>query len=192
MKRGLATLGARWTVVLVVLLFAGCVSSYHQRYVQPEKMAGKGRNVAVLPLVNLTSHPQAGRIVGDVLSTELYAVSGFHLMERTEMQERINASDDDVEAVMDKAVAQKLGKELGADLVVYGSVSEFRYKRGIDQSPAVGINLRMLDVNTGEVLWAASMSKTGGCFITCDDSLNRLAQVVCRDMVQAMLGAAQR
>ncbi|MFW5487774.1 MAG: CsgG/HfaB family protein [Desulfovibrio sp.] len=169
-------------------LLTACTNSHRVNYVQSREISAHKRFVAVLPLVNLTSHPFAGRIVGDILSSELYAATSFTFMERTAMAEKIKGKDDDLEFVMDKAVAQRLGRELGVDTVVYGSVTEYRYKLGIDQDPVVGINLRLLDVGSGKVLWASSMSKTGGCWFICEDSLNRLAQDVCESMVKEMAG----
>lgn len=172
--------------LLALILTTACSSSYHRQFIDAPGISSGKRHVAVLPLVNLTSHPNAGRAVGDLLATEMYGLPGFAFLERTAMQEGIKGKDEDLEYVMDNAVAQKLGQKLGVDTVVYGSVTEYGYKRGIDQSPAVGVNLRMLDVASGSVLWAASSSENGGCFWVCDDSLNRLAQVVVGKMVRSM------
>jgi len=176
-----------WVLVLCTALLAtACSGSYHRQFIDAPGIVAGQRHVAVLPLVNLTAHPNAGRAVGDMLATEMYGLPGFTFLERTAMQEGIKGKDEDLEYVMDNAVARKLGQRLGVDTVVYGSVTEYGYKRGIDQSPAVGVNLRMLDVKSGEVLWAASSSENGGCFWVCDDSLNRLAQVVVGKMVQSL------
>jgi curli biogenesis system outer membrane secretion channel CsgG len=145
--------------------------------------------VAVLPLVNLTSYPHAGRIVGDLLTTELYASTRFRIMERTSLLEALKGASTDLDEVLDNTVALKIGRDLGVDTVVFGSVTEYRYKRGLDEDPVVGINIRMLDVKSREIIWAGSSSDTGGCFWFCEDSLNRLAQKVCRDMVGMMIKA---
>ncbi len=155
-------------------------------YVQPQGIASDARLVAVLPLVNLTTTPNAGRIVSDLLSTELYASTRFKLMESTEMLKRVKGDSDDLEFVMEDVVAQKIGSKLGVDTVVYGSVSEYQYKRGVNQSPTVGINLKMIDVPSGKVLWASSSSNSGGCFFGCTDSLNSVAQDTLAEMVQTM------
>jgi len=177
------------SMLFVALLCSACSSSYHRQFIDAPSISTGQRHVAVLPLVNLTAHPNAGRAVGDILATEMYGLPGFTFLERTAMQEGIKGRDEDLEYAMDNAVAQKLGRKLGVDTVVYGSVTEYGYKRGIDQSPAVGVNLRMLDVASGAVLWAASSSENGGCFWVCDDSLNRLAQEIVGKMVASMSAA---
>ncbi|MDD4952888.1 MAG: CsgG/HfaB family protein [Desulfovibrionaceae bacterium] len=170
------------------LLLAACASSFQRDYVLGKEISSKDRHLAVPPLANLTSHPQAGRIVGEILATELYSVPSFRITEPPGQGPA--GLDEDLELAMDTAAAQKLGRELGVDTVVYGSVGEFRYKRGVDQSPAVGLNLRMIDVPTGRVLWAASMSGTSSGLFGQNDSLNELAQRVCAKAVSSMLAQA--
>ena len=170
----------------VILTFlAGC--AYQRGTVESGTVLQEGRHAAILPLVNLTTYPHAGRIVGDLLTTEMYASSGFRIMESTEMLERLKGEEEDLDRVLDRTVAQRIGARLGVDTVVFGSVTEYRYKRGLDEDPVVGINIRMLDVKSGNILAVGSRSETGGCFWFCEDSLNRLAQKVCHDLVRRMV-----
>ncbi len=171
--------------VILPLFMASC--SYEQSYVKGKEISSRARFVAVLPLVNLTSYPNAGRIVGDLLTTELYARTDFKIAERSSLIDRLRGSEEDLDQVVDSSVALKVGRKLGADTVIYGSVSEYRYKRGLDEDPVVGINILMLDVKTDKIVWAGSNSDSGGCFWFCEDSLNRLAQKICRDMVVTMV-----
>lgn len=152
------------SLLFLIVFLAGCSGSYMKDYVQPQGVASEVRHAAVLPLVNLTTTPNAGRMVSDLLSTELYASTKFDLMESTEMLKRVKGEEDDLEFVMEDVVAQKMGNKLGVDTVIYGSVSEYQYKRGVNQSPTVGINLKMIDVSSGNVLWASSSSQSGGAF----------------------------
>ncbi len=169
----------------VLFFIVSC--SYQQNFVKGTGTHTRARYAAVLPLVNLTSYPHAGRIVGDLLTTEIYAISDFKLMERTQMLEKLKGEEDDIDQVLEKMVALNVGKRLGVDTVIYGSVTEYRYKRGLDEDPVVGINIRMLDVPRQEILWAGSKSGSGGCFWLCEDSLNRLAQKTCHDLVSLMV-----
>lgn len=175
-----------FTVLFSIMLLAGCSGTYMKDYVQPQGIASDARHVAVLPLVNLTTTPNAGRMVSDLLSTELYSSTKFQLMESTDMLKRVKGEGDDLEFVMEDVVAQNIGHKLGVDTVIYGSVSEYQYKRGVNQSPTVGINLKMIDVASGKVLWASSSSKSGGCFFGCTESLNSVAQETLEEMVMTM------
>ncbi|MDK2956416.1 MAG: polysaccharide biosynthesis protein PelC [Desulfovibrionales bacterium] len=183
MFKGLAAIGAG---CVLVLLLSGCGGQYQQQRVDRDRILGQQRYVAVLPLVNLTSHPEAGRIVGDLLATELYAATSFKFLERTELVRQIS-QEEDLELVMDKAAAQQIGEKLGVDTVIYGSVGEYGYLRGLDQGPAVSVTLRLLDVPSGQVLWAASRSESDGCFAVCVNSVSETAQRLLASMVNDML-----
>ncbi|RJQ56077.1 MAG: penicillin-binding protein activator LpoB [Desulfobacteraceae bacterium] len=172
--------------ILWILIFVlSC--SYQQEYVQKDEIHTQARLAAVLPLVNLTSYPNAGRIVQDLLITELYANTHFQIMEQTEVLKRLKGKEPELEPVLENAVVAEVGRELGVDTVIFGSVTEFRYKRGLDENPVAGMNLRLLDVKTNRILWVGSKSASGGCFWFCEDSLNRLAQKICSDLVVSMV-----
>jgi len=173
--------------ILVVLSFVLLACSYEQQYIRHDQIQARARYVAVLPMVNLSSYPHAGRIVGDILTTELYAQSGFQLMEPSMVITRLRQKALEIDDALDKTKALDAARELGVDTVIYGSVGEYRYKRGLNEDPVVGVNLRMIDAKSKKVLWAGSKSKTGGCFWFCEDSLNRLAQEVCNDLVAEMV-----
>ena len=175
-------------VCAVILTFlGGC--AFERGAVETEGLLAQGRHAAILPLVNLTTYPNAGRIVGDLLTTEMYAATDFRIMESTEVIEILRGEEDDLDRVLDRAAARAIGRKLGVDTVVFGSVTEYRYKRGLDEDPVVGINIRMLDVKSGNILAVGSRSETGGCFWFCEDSLNRLAQKVCHTLVRRMVKA---
>lgn len=173
-------------LLLVVLLLSLAACAYEQQYMRKAEIRSRARFAAVLPMVNLSSYPHAGRIVSDILTTELYALSDFQLMEGTSVMNRLQGDAADLDDALDRMVVLDAGQRLGVDTVIYGSVSEYRYKRGLNEDPVVGINIRMLDVKTGKILWAGSQSRTGGCFWFCEDSLNRLAQKVCHALVAEM------
>lgn len=176
-------------VLLACLLLFGCTATYRTQSSDLQDERQKKKLAVLLPLTNLTSYPNAGKIVGDILATELYARANFKILERTEMTEKLQseAKDKDVDVVIDNASALKLAANLGAEIVIYGSVSEYRYKRGLDEEPAIGINLRLLDVSAKRVLWAGSVSATSNCFFMCRDSLNLLAHEKCTELVSDML-----
>lgn len=172
-------------LAILVVLVAGCARSNRTEYFSPQVLSIQ-RTAAVLPLVNLTPQPQAGRIAGDILAGELYGVQGLRFVERTAMQQALRAGEDDLEHVMDVSAAQTLGRKLGVQAVIYGSVTEFAYRRGLDQNPVVGLTVRMLDVESGTVLWAATVSRTGTAPFPGGDSLNMTMQEACAEVVKGL------
>ncbi len=176
-------------LILALLLPFSCLP-YHKHYIKSDAIHSKARHVAVLPFVNLASYPNAGRIICDIITTELYSAPNFQIMEQTEMLEKLKISNEyDFDNILDNHAVKDLGKRLGVNTIVYGSVSEFRYKRGLDEEPIVGINVRMLDVTSGKVLWAGGKSKTGKRYMFKSGSLNDLAHKTCHELVNTLINS---
>jgi polysaccharide biosynthesis protein PelC len=74
-------------LLIVVISLAAC--AYEQQYIRHAEIRSRARYAAVLPMVNLSSYPHAGRIVSDILTTELYAQSNFQLMESSTVINRL-------------------------------------------------------------------------------------------------------
>jgi polysaccharide biosynthesis protein PelC len=182
--------GFNLALLVSLMLNISCQPS-QQSFVKGDKIHSRARYVALLPFENLTSNPQAGKIVTDLMASELYSVPNFQMMEQTEIQEKLRMSEyyseDYLESILDNVSAKKMGKFLGVDTVIFGSVSEYRYKMDLSEVPVVGINIRLLDVESGKILWTASSSKTGRSSWFLKDSLNSLAQKNCHDLVNTML-----
>jgi len=173
----------------VMCFFCGILTScasYHQQYIQKDVIFSKDRNIAVLPFYNLTAYPHAGRIVSDLVQTELYAQTDFQIMDQSEVISQLTKENDDIEMIMNQKKAITIGKMLKVDTVIYGSVTEFRYKRNLNEVPVVSISIRLLDVNANRVLWAGSKSSVGRTCWFCEDALTRLAQTIAHDLVASM------
>ncbi|GFK95130.1 hypothetical protein NNJEOMEG_02988 [Fundidesulfovibrio magnetotacticus] len=178
--------------VLFVLSVSGCAGESVSVYVTPGANLRAKRTVAIMPLANLTTHPSAGQIISDLLYTELRTVQSFRLLENTEVWNRMAGKDQDIEDAALTQRARQLGQDLLVDAVLFGAVTEFRYKRGLDEEPAVGITLRLMDVASGQVLWVATISRVGGCDLFCKDSLSRSAQTICRQMAADIEAAIRK
>ncbi len=177
-------------ILSLMALHISCIQN-EQSFVKAEKIHARARFVAILPFVNLTTNPKAGKIITDLMVSKLYSVPNFQIMEQTALNEKIKKSkeykEDYFEDMLDTISAQKIGKLLGVDTVIFGSVSEYRYKMDLSEVPVVGINIRLLDVESGKILWTASKSKTGRSSWLVKDSLNSLAQKTCHEIVKTML-----
>jgi len=173
---------------IVYLCFWGCIlvscSSYHQQFIEKDVILSKDRHIAVLPFFNLTAYPHAGKIVSDFVLTEFYAQTDFRMMDQTKVMSILNKNDEDMETLLTQTDAVKIGKMLDVDSVIYGSVTEFRYKRSLNEVPVASISIRMLDVKSNRILWAASKSAVGGNCWFCDDALTQLAQSIAHDLVK--------
>jgi len=166
-------------------IIVSCIS-YQQQFIEKDVILSKDRYIAVLPFFNLTAYPHAGKIVSDHVLTEMYAQTNFRMMDQTKVISILNKDDEDMERLMNQTTAMKIGKMLDVDSVIYGTVTEFRYKRSLNEVPVACISIRLLDVNTNRILWAGTKSAVGGKYWFCDDALTRLAQSIAHDLVTSI------
>ena len=138
-----------------VMLLAGCAVT---------ALPGQSLSVpadakfAVLPLSNATDVPLVER------RAQAITVS---LLQQKGLREVVvypqKSTDNPLEAEPAASATQALAwaKQQGARYALSGTVTEWRYKTGVDSEPAVGITLQVTDVPTGQVVWSASGGRSG-------------------------------
>jgi len=151
---------------------SGCGAVTGREYLAPEKERQDIRSAAVLPLENLTSTRDIGKIVADELATEL-AARKISVIDRGRSEASLDRIDVVAGGSIDRLAAQRLGEVLGVDAVVYGSVEEAGDGHAEDgpHHADVGIMVRVLDVRTGGYLLAGSYTACAA-----GDSLTSAAQ----------------
>lgn len=139
---------------------AGCGSLHRSEYLAPEAARQAVRSAAVLPLENLTSRPDVGRIVSEHLATEL-GNGGVKIVNADAAIKKLDLVSG---GTIDRLVALRLGEMLGVDAVVFGSVAEALDGEGSigPRKATVGVTLRVLDVKSGDWLLAGSYSASAG------------------------------
>jgi len=148
-----------------------------------------GASVAVLPFENLTNYPSAGQIAADLVSTELYSLGLYRSVEASRVRNQLVAAKVDVDKLSDSSSAQAVGRTLGVDAVLVGSVSEYGYQHGLREEPVVGLNARLVRSADGAVLWASSQSEAGRGYFS-RDSVNNVAQRVVTRMLHSLRASA--
>jgi TolB-like protein len=171
---------------LLISALTGCGSTSLSQF-STESLGSMPRKAAVFPLANLTTHPYAGQIVGELLFTELKNVHQLSVMSNAESWKAFQGKETDLEEAALHQNVRQAALQLGVDAAFFGSVTEYRYKRGVDEEPVVGVTIRLMDVATGNILWGASLSKAGGCCSFGGDTLSSTAQKVCKDLVNSLL-----
>jgi curli biogenesis system outer membrane secretion channel CsgG len=104
--------------------------------------------VAVLPLAGTD-----GARMADEFSIQLGKLGTFDIVERQRITDLYREQDLDPDRI-DQSTAVEVGKMLGAHAVVMGTVLDYRAGR-------VGANLRLVGVETGEVVWQGSDNLDG-------------------------------
>jgi hypothetical protein len=141
-------------LLLVTLLLVGCSTQQVETAATFPRDAGW----ALLPIVNQSQAPQAGERAEALVETEL-RVRGLHPEHYpvTRPRDPLALIDENQRFQSALQWARKRKLQYG----ITGSVQEWRYKSGLDGEPAAGISLRVIDVSSGKVLWAASGARTG-------------------------------
>lgn len=120
------------------------------------------RTVAVLPFSNLSTTQTAAERVRDTFMTMLQATGQFYVLppgeilrglSRVEIQDPTHPSAEQVVA---------LGKAIGADAVITGTVLEYGEARsGSASANYISMSVDLMETSSGKLVWSASSTKGG-------------------------------
>jgi TolB-like protein len=141
-------------VVPALLLLGGCAVATVS---SSSPALGAGERLAVLPFANLTDVPLAARRA-QAITVSLLRQQGLR-----EVLSYPRPETDLLSASPAPSPRQALqwARRQGARYALGGSVTEWRYKTGVDSEPAVGVVLELRDVADGRVVWSASGARSG-------------------------------
>lgn len=153
------------------LLLAGCCcfgGRSNRRAPAPEQELASGANVYVAPMTSpvrivavmpfQAETELIGRATSDLFVTELLRAGRYDLVERGQLSRVLNEAEVALSGISESdAVA--LGSMLGADGVIIGTVDEYGTiaQRGRNY-PVVGLSVRLIDCESGRVMWSASFA----------------------------------
>jgi TolB-like protein len=138
-----------------LLLLAGCSTTNVGR--APQLAADA--QWAVLPFANHTETPQAG-LRAEAIAENLLRAQGALKLKRYPSGIATETLFEPGDRKQTEA-ALAWARKAGVRYALVGSVDEWRYKVGVDGEPAAGVTLQLLDVASGDVLWAATGARTG-------------------------------
>jgi TolB-like protein len=131
---------------------------------------------AVLPLANQTETPGAGQRAAAVLEGVLFA-RGFSNLARPPANLGTESLFEPADSgATDKALAWARGADVR--YAITGTVTEWRYKVGVDGEPAVGLSLQVIDLASGQTVWAATGGRSGWS----REALSAVAQKLVREL----------
>ena len=120
------------------------------------------RNVAVLPFKNVSSDLAAGEAVRDVFMTMLQATGAFYVVPPGEVARGVSRTSLNSPSEPSSEEVIRFAEIVGADVVIIGTVREYGLLRsGSLSAPVVSLGVRMLEGQTGTVVWSASASEGG-------------------------------
>jgi curli biogenesis system outer membrane secretion channel CsgG len=167
---------------LAILLIPAVVGGALRAGAQ-EKLEAPKKRIAVMNFEDKTDksygwgghYKDAGEGMADMLITALVKTGRYLVVERTELQKVMEEQALGLSGAVTQQTAAKVGELLGAELAVFGVVSEFGYskgemggaKKGVggfgvgvkSQTATVAVDVRMVNTSTGEIIGAEDVRK---------------------------------
>lgn len=114
----------------------------------------------VLPFINNTETPYAAERAEAITASLLY---GRGVKRVVAMPPEVRENDQLLPERGTKRQQEALewARKSGAQYAVSGTVTEWRYKVGLDGEPVVGVTLQVMQLSDGSVIWSGSASKSG-------------------------------
>jgi curli biogenesis system outer membrane secretion channel CsgG len=164
-------------IIVAMIVAAGCAPSRSVKQQQAlsvdvtekvqSSLTGPKRRIGVVEFENKSAYGQ-GRLGGaasDILVTELVKSGKFIVVERDRLNKVMEEQKFQSQGMTDPATVARLGQVMGLEAIVVGSVSQFGVKKeGSDylltqskrQLAEVTVDLRLIDVQSGQVIMADS------------------------------------
>lgn len=151
----------RVALAVVALAAAGCPHR-PTTFVHPQADFSLIRRVAVLPLENLTTDVTAAEKVRQILIIQLLSSGSVDVVDVGEVARGLKAAGVANPVAPGAEEAKRLARELNIEAIITGSVQEFSQGRAAG-APATAVSLvfRMIETDTGELIWSSSASRSG-------------------------------
>jgi TolB-like protein len=151
--------------VVVIGLLGGCSGGRHTTFLHPEYNFAYVERVAVVPFENLTSDQGAGARGTRLFVSELLATEAFDVVEPGEVSRALGQVGTLRTAELTTEQVTALGKDLGVQGVILGSIDESAtLQSGSARENVVTLTLRMVETETGATVWSTTQTEKGRGF----------------------------
>lgn len=175
---------------LLLVIAAASAASFDRAVSLPDVL--KVKRVAVLPFNNISGRRDAGEMVANMFTVEVFKLGRFQVEEpgnimQFMIQERINTIGE-----IDLESMKRIAERFGVDAVILGTVEEYDDGRSsVPPQPVVSISARMVEPSTGKIIWSSQNRRTGKDYVIAFDygrarSGAALTKIVVNEMVQTM------
>ncbi len=106
--------------------------------------------IAVVDFESVGGEEHLGKAVAEIMRTELIGTGQFRVVERAQISKALSEQQLQHSGLIDDRSAVQIGKFIGADLIIVGSVVKI--------GDSYTINSRMIDVKTGEAKLGKNVS----------------------------------
>ena len=146
--------------LVLALLLAGCAATHP--FVLSPAPAGQLPRVALLPLEDLSGRADAGNVFARILFVELVRTRTCDVIEAGIVEAAAESLRIRNTGSLAREEVRALGARLGVAYLMLGSLLESGTVRTTaGEVPSVGVALKLLDTDSGRVVWAAMRFRTG-------------------------------
>ncbi|MDI6740943.1 MAG: CsgG/HfaB family protein [Candidatus Edwardsbacteria bacterium] len=107
---------------------------------------GSRLSIAVMPFENKGGDPGLSTMVQDKMITSLYSLKRFKIIERSQIEKVMSEQKLGMTGAIDQSKAVKVGKLIGVDAILIGSVSS--------GDKGTGMDARLIDTENGTIITA--------------------------------------
>ncbi len=153
------------SILTLLLLLVACSGMGPTVFVNKQYNFNFLEKVAVVPFENLSSDQGAGARITHIFLTELLSTESFDVVEPGEVSKAVQKFGGGGTASLTKDQIVEVGKTLGVQGIILGSVNESAGTRaGSSPTTEITINARMVETETGQTIWSATNTEGGRGF----------------------------
>jgi len=139
------------------------------------KLVGERMGLAVLPFQTKGLGDEMGEInVVEQIMTTFYNLNRFKLFERSQLEKILEEQKLGMSGVLDASTAAEIGKGIGVDAIVLGTVTR--------SGSNIAIDARLIDTETAQIITAQDEMSNRTSIQDLKDMINRLALKIYQDL----------
>ena len=139
------------------------------------KLVGERMGIAVLPFQTKGLGSEIGEInIVEQMMTTFYNLKRFKLFERSQLEKILEEQKLAMSGVIDASTAAEIGKGIGVDAIVLGSVTR--------AGSNIAIDVRLIDTETAEIITAQDEMSYKTSIAELRNMINRLANKIINDL----------
>jgi hypothetical protein len=179
-------------LTLLSLTSAGCGMG-PTTFIHPDYNFSFVERVAVIPFENLTEDRGAAARMSRYFVSELLEAEVFDVVEPGEVSEGMVRIGSARVAELTREQIIELGKDFRAQALFLGSVTESATVRsGSTSESVVTLDVRLVETETGAVIWGATLTETGrgfwsGLFGTNGQTMSEVSRRVARGTISELV-----
>jgi len=149
-------------MLLAATLLGSCTTGQVTNYVREGADLTFVKKIAIMPFENNSKEKFAPGRVRNVVVTQILVDKLFDVTEVGQLEKVLEEEANKNATSLDETTARRIGKRLSVQAFLLGAVDEYDVERKSSYSyPKMAMTLRLMDAETGIILWQASGSDSG-------------------------------